>query len=436
MGYGELVPKGRYPVAVVFVSVPEGSLDVNVHPQKLEVRFSEPQIVYAAVRHTVRRGVGAAPWLADGPPEGVSPVRMRALAARVPPEGREASALAAGYARDTARMLLPFGPAGAGESATWTPPAGSERWGRDLAAAPLPVAEPGAAYDPGGPRGGGDAAGDDASAGDPAAAGDLSELRPPAPTDDDAVFDARGDAGAPGPGAGGDAYGSRSAGSAEPGAADAGRAGDGSAARTPAAGSADAATFFSRLRYIGQLDRTYLLCEADGELILIDQHAAHERVAFQRLRERYQQRELPVQRVLFPEQIELGADQAAVAEDSRDTLSALGFEVEPFGGDTWVIKTVPAGLRAGDAASEVLRALLGELAERGGSRAVEERLDLALATIACHSVVRAGDALSPREVVALLSSMDGVDFKAHCPHGRPVLLRISVGEIARRFGRT
>ena len=215
-------------------------------------------------------------------------------------------------------------------------------------------------------------------------------------------------------------------------------------ARTAAASSAvaaepefapSAADFFTRLRYIGQLDRTYLLCETAGELILVDQHAAHERVAFQRLRERYHKRDIPVQRMLFPLQVELTSEQAAVAEDAGAELSRIGFELAAGEAGRYALEAVPAGLRSGDA-QPVLLELLGDLAEQGGSRALEERLDLALATIACHSVVRAGDVLSTAEVEALFRSMDGVDFKAHCPHGRPVLLRISIGEIARRFGRT
>jgi len=192
--------------------------------------------------------------------------------------------------------------------------------------------------------------------------------------------------------------------------------------------------FFGGLTYLGQLDRTYLVCESDGELVLIDQHAAHERVAFQRLRERTEAGAAPVQRLLFPQVLELPAAEAAMAIDGAALLGKVGFEVEPFGGGSIAVKAVPAGLR--HEPGDVLRELLGELVERGGSRAVAERLDHVLATIACHSVVRAGDVLAADEVRALLSQMDAVDFRAHCPHGRPVLLRIGVPEIARRFGRT
>jgi DNA mismatch repair protein MutL len=200
--------------------------------------------------------------------------------------------------------------------------------------------------------------------------------------------------------------------------------------RAPAAA---AASFFSDLRYIGQLDRTYLVCEAPGELVLVDQHAAHERVEFQRLRARCADRTLPTQRLLFPHRLELSPAEQAVIADCAEQLAAVGLELEA-GDDAIAIKAVPAGLRAAKPEA-VVRELVADLAERGASRAVEERLDLVLATIACHSVVRAGDSLTPREAEALLRSMDGVEYKAHCPHGRPVLLRLGVDEIARRFGR-
>ncbi|HVV85764.1 MAG TPA: hypothetical protein VHE35_22045, partial [Kofleriaceae bacterium] len=192
--------------------------------------------------------------------------------------------------------------------------------------------------------------------------------------------------------------------------------------------------FFASLRYLGQLDRTYLVCEGDGEMVLIDQHAAHERVEFQRLRERAAADGVAVQRLLFPTTLELPAAERALVADGADLLAAVGFDVEPFGGTAVAVKAVPAGLRQDPAG--VLRELLAELVERGGSRAVDERLEHVLATVACHSVVRAGDVLAADEVRALLGQMDGVDFRAHCPHGRPVLLRVGIAELARRFGRT
>jgi DNA mismatch repair protein MutL len=170
-------------------------------------------------------------------------------------------------------------------------------------------------------------------------------------------------------------------------------------------------------------------------MVLIDQHAAHERVAFQRLRDACRERAVPRQRLLFPLTVELDARAAAVAEQETAVLDAVGFEVQVFGERVFAVTSVPAELRAGQDPLAVLTQLVGELAEVGGSRALEERMDAVFATLACHSVVRAGDALAPQEVASLLTSLDAVDFRGHCPHGRPVLLRIQVDEIARRFGR-
>lgn len=360
MGYGELVPRGRYPVAVAMVDVPGGEIDVNVHPQKLEVRFSDGTAVSAAVRHAVRKAVAGSPWLADGGRSidrpASAPVRMHAMASVAPPSAppRRADDLAERYADDTVRALFPLG--GLGRAVTRQEPireSGETAWERARARA---LAEPRTA-----------------------------PLPPP-----------------------------------------------------PPARPTESPTFFASLRYLGQLDRTYLICEAEDELVLIDQHAAHERVAFQRLRDRASAQAgsdgVPVQRLLFPTTVELPPAEAALAAESGELLASVGFDVEPFGANAIALKAIPAGLRHEPTA--VLRELLGDLADRGGSRAVDERLDHVLATIACHSVVRAGDVLGPEQARGLLDQMDGVDFRAHCPHGRPVLLRIGVPEIARRFGRT
>jgi DNA mismatch repair protein MutL len=544
MGYGELIPRGRFPVAILRVDVPGSEVDVNVHPQKLEVRFSDAQLVYAAVRHVVRRGVAEAPWLAEE--QTGSPVRMRATAHATPPPGGpgQASRMATSHAAETTRMLLPFGRAAApapgpreprvqraeaaeappapGQPAAPARPVATDAPARPVAtdapARPIslhaPAARPGTPptgvprREPAAPampafRERDDLAArderddlaarderddlaerderddlaerDDAPAGAPGRSAERADEEgagrsmartafPLAPRDWQAITQekrssraaeaapwpyARSRAGAaskprtpdaaaasaPEPRTAADwarlaeiaTRGASVAPPAQPASAPAG-------SPAPVADAADAAQFFTRLRYIGQLDRTYLVCEAGGEMVLVDQHAAHERVAFQRLRDRYEQRAVPVQRLLFPKTLELAPAQAAIAEDLRPTLSDMGFELEPFGGQTYALKSVPAGLREGDV-DDVLTELLDELAERGGSRALEERLDLALATIACHSAVRAGDLLSDQEVHALFQSLDAVDFKAHCPHGRPVLLRIRVDEIARRFGR-
>src|SRR5213078_4558742 len=197
-----------------------------------------------------------------------------------------------------------------------------------------------------------------------------------------------------------------------------------------------ASSFFSQLRYLGQLDLTYLACEGDGELVLIDQHAAHERVELARLRERQAgsgESRVAVQNMLFPVTLDATPAQLALVARVGELLAQVGFEVEPFGKATLAVKAVPAGIRHGDP-TQLLRRLLHEWAE-AGAPSEEERLDALLGTIACHSVVRAGDRLTPSEAETLLRSLDGVDLSLPAPHGRAVLLRLPLAEIGRRFGR-
>ncbi len=358
-GYGALLEKGRYPLATLFIEVPGQELDVNVHPQKLEVRFARPQEVYAAVRHVVGGAIARAPWLAER-----SAQAMRVFT--LPPRDRAPGANA-----------------------------------------------------------------DDDSAGRASAAVSRMGVALPRPAQ----------AGLP--------LRARAAGAARPGLRDAGPggvawspgAGAGSAGVTHAGADAggtekqaDAgAAFFSMLSYIGQLDRTYLVCEGPGEMILVDQHAAHERIAFGRLRAAHGRREIRRQRLLFPLPVEVDEVAAALAGDER-MLEPFGVEVS-VEGRTLYVRAVPEMLKDADP-KPLLRDVLGQLADGGVAVSAIERIDHVLATMACHSVVRAGDALTRDEVLALLAQLDGVDLRSHCPHGRPVLLRMPITEIERRFGRT
>ncbi|HSK00201.1 MAG TPA: hypothetical protein VK932_03125, partial [Kofleriaceae bacterium] len=193
--------------------------------------------------------------------------------------------------------------------------------------------------------------------------------------------------------------------------------------------------YFTRLRYLGQLDLTYLVCEGDGELVLVDQHAAHERVELARLVARHTARDVATQKMLFPTTFEATPAQLALVGRAASVLAQVGFEAEPFGKSTIAIKAVPAGLHHADPAA-LLRRLLDEWAAPGGDAPSEDdRVLRALAQIACHSVVRAGDRLTSGEVEALLRSLDTVDLQAPTPHGRATLLRLPITEIGRRFGR-
>ena len=380
MGYGELVPRGRYPVAIVMIDVPAGMVDVNVHPQKLEVRFADAGAVTAAVRHVVQAAVARAAWreAAAG-----GPVVMTAIAGVTP-----APAL------------------GAGEAAT----ALAQRYADALSGRGLRASGFGLRPEEEAQRRLGFEGGDGVREW-------VREVR------EKTRAGRAAEAGA-GTGAGA-ATGTRA------GTATGTRAGTGSGSEALAeARSPKPEAFFSALRYLGQLDLTYLVCEGEGELVLIDQHLAHERVELGRLRARGG-REIATQRMLFATTIEVEPALIEVAERSAAVLRQVGFEVEPFGKTTLALKAVPAGLRE---PGELLEDLLGEWAE-GGAPGEDERIERVLAEIACHSVVRAGDRLSPGEAEALLRSMDAADFTTKGPHGRPALLRLPLAEVARRFGR-
>jgi DNA mismatch repair protein MutL len=193
---------------------------------------------------------------------------------------------------------------------------------------------------------------------------------------------------------------------------------------------------FRDLRVIGQLGLTYVLCEGAGELVVIDQHAAHERVTLYKLTRDARAALGPPQRLLVPVLVELPAARARLLAAQVDRLAGYGLDIAPLGGATFAIQALPAALRDMDLGT-LLSDIADEIAEGGGATAVaaDDRLQLALATRACHTSVRAGQHLSELEMRALLVSLDEVDFSV-CAHGRPVAIRVGSGELERRFHRS
>jgi len=186
---------------------------------------------------------------------------------------------------------------------------------------------------------------------------------------------------------------------------------------------------------IGQYALSYVLCEdTDGSLVLIDQHAAHERMGFDELLKAYGEGAVPVQRLLIPEQVELGEREAALIGENLARLRGAGFEIEPFGGATVLVKAVPA--LVGDAsAAPLLERLAREFEEIGDGVSLDEAMERIFATVACHRQVRAGDRLDSREICSLVRDVESKGVTS-CPHGRPALVRISKGEIEKWFRRS
>ncbi len=192
--------------------------------------------------------------------------------------------------------------------------------------------------------------------------------------------------------------------------------------------------FFSRLRILGQYHQSYVLCQDGDDLILIDQHAAHERVGFEKLRAFYRSGKIPSQALLFPEVLELDFNSASALADNLAELGTLGFEVEPFGGKDFVLKAVPQLLVEQSVAALVIDVAL-ELERIGKAGQLRDSIDEVLILMACHSVIRANQALTPAEIKALFAAMDEIDFKANCPHGRPVMQRLTLAAVERLFRR-
>ena len=192
--------------------------------------------------------------------------------------------------------------------------------------------------------------------------------------------------------------------------------------------------YFSRLQILGQFHQSYILCQDGDDLILIDQHAAHERVGFEKLRHSYAAGNIPSQTLLFPEILELDFNSATVLTEQTGELAALGFEIEPFGGKSFALKAVPQLLGNKSAARLVVDVAL-ELERVGRTGQLRDSIDEVLIMMACHSVIRANQALSTLEIKALFKELDLIDFKANCPHGRPVMQRLTLAEVERLFRR-
>ena len=184
----------------------------------------------------------------------------------------------------------------------------------------------------------------------------------------------------------------------------------------------------------GQVASTYIVAEAEDGLVIVDQHAAHERLVLERLRAARSGGAVPRQDLLIPEVVELDEPECDRLEAAAAELGGLGMEIERFGPDSILVRSVPAALRNPDV-GKLLSDLAGEIAELGSALSLKERLDHVEATIACHGSVRAGRVLSVAEMNALLREMEVTPRSGQCNHGRPTWVKLAHGDIEKLFGR-
>lgn len=377
-GYRTMLERGRHPVVILFVELDPAMFDVNVHPQKTEVRFSNTGAVHRAVSGALSRTLAAQPWLT---PEQQQVKRYQLQQNPAQPGFSEHQARVA-EAQKSAQPAASTAPAhiqsGGGSSSGGL----SSVFGRS-GGGPVRYPQPG------------QHANDLATAtrarlGLASAPGGV-----PAPASSPAI--------------------------------------DPSGQDEPQL-SAQLGGFFGGLEPVGQVMATYLVCQAPGRMVVIDQHAAHERIAFERMRKERKTEALKVQPLLVPLTMDLDPARAQIAHDEGDRLKEIGIEIEHFGGPTWLVKSCPAALGPTKLERMVLD-LLDELKAVGETTPMDEAAIALMSCAACHAVVRAGDRLSNPEIKSLLHQMDEIDFGAHCPHGRPVFVEWSEQHLAKLFHR-
>ncbi|MFC0410689.1 DNA mismatch repair endonuclease MutL [Roseomonas elaeocarpi] len=429
--YRDVMVSGRHPVAALFLEVEPTTVDVNVHPMKAELRFREPSAVRGAVIVALRRalGIGAAATGEAGetglrgglrdmvrgwgggttPAPPPAPTQGFAEAGPRSPTLPEQGNLR--FAPTPFRFAPPPAP---GRDATGR--SGSGHGGSGWDTEPGRHAAPGTgagAWDGDAPeRGGWTGAGREAAAppGADAAGTPANGARPDGTTPAAAGRDAGPD------GTGADA------------------AGADTAAWLPADG-APLAEDGPLGRPVAQLLDTYLVAEApDGALVLVDQHAAHERLTQERLHAQLVAGGVRAQPLLLPAVVDMTPARAARLLDHAEDLARLGLEIEGFGAGAVMVRALPALLGAPEPAP-LLNDLADGLAEWRGTEALEARLDAAVARLACHGSVRAGRRLNGAEMTALLRAMEATPRAATCSHGRPTFLRFGKAELERLFGR-
>ena len=193
--------------------------------------------------------------------------------------------------------------------------------------------------------------------------------------------------------------------------------------------------FWSGLQVLGQLNLTYLVCQKNDRMILVDQHAAHERVAFEKLMRKWKGGHIDQQDFLFPLAIDMSPEKVEALLAKNQDISKMGIEIESLGPNVIGVKSAPLFVKEA-ALPKIFDKMAADLVDYGGSYSLEKSIADLFATMACHSVVRAGQSLSQAGMVELLKSMDEFPLSSFCPHGRPVSVEFTFNDIEKQFGRT
>ncbi len=339
--YHTLLPVGRYPVAVIFLEIDPGDVDVNVHPTKAEVRFRDPHVIFSAVQRAVRRA------LVEYAP--------------IPHADTSATGTPGVWSHETGSAAFP-GDGGWAERRDALLAAG--RGGQ----VPMPLRHEDERE-----------ASEDWTGAVPASATDAS-IVPPSPQAD----------------------------------------------RTP---------LMPILRVVGQVAATYIVAEGPDGMYLVDQHAAHERVLYEQMLADFAANRLAVQPLLEPLVVDLSPEHAAVVAEELETLAQLGLALEPFGGASYLLRSVPAILaRDGGQPERAIIEILDGLAQRDD--VVETTHEARLITHICkRAAIKGNTPMSMSEMQELVRRLEACRSPRTCPHGRPTMIYMSAANLAKQFGR-
>ena len=184
-----------------------------------------------------------------------------------------------------------------------------------------------------------------------------------------------------------------------------------------------------------QVHENYIIAQTQNGLVIVDQHAAHERLVYERLKRQMAENGVAAQALLIPEIVELSAQDAATLLEFSEDLARFGLTIEPFGGGAVAVRETPAILGEINA-SAMLRDILDELADLGDSQRLQARVEAVLSRMACHGSIRSGRQMRPEEMNALLREMEATPHSGQCNHGRPTYVELKLSDIERLFGRT
>ncbi|MDO5621695.1 MAG: DNA mismatch repair endonuclease MutL [Paracoccus sp. (in: a-proteobacteria)] len=331
-GYMDVLPSGRHPAAVLFITCPPTEVDVNVHPAKAEVRFREPAIARGLMVSALRHALAGAGHRASST---VGTATLAAFQPETPGNNSPAYTPVRAYQGD-------YRPSGAVMQSSFA-----------MQVPPAPAAIPGFAEAP------------------------SARVEPEPDTLPDAPL-----------------------------------------------GAARA-----------QIHENYIIAQTRDGMVIVDQHAAHERLVYERLKAQAETNGIASQALLIPEIVELSDTDAARIMDISDDLAVLGLVIEPFGGGAVAVRETPALLTKLDAPA-LIRDILDDLADQGSSDRLKARVDAVLSSMACHGSVRSGRRMSAEEMNALLREMERTPRSGQCNHGRPTWVRLGLTDIERLFGRS